>query len=203
MTHHCVAHDHHEHEKADFWTNSTAIVEAITSFTSMLYFTARMIDSVGNLDESVGGISFYGLGFGVAMAIYCTAGATYCHRTLNLLHQHANSAQIVVAVNSEPTANTALISKQGRQSGLTITQKILLFGDLIGHTAETAAPLTFMIALALHLQQWEKLAANGLCMAIGLFGSAANVRTCYQALNKKNSAEVCDGRSRSVSLATN
>lgn len=187
-------------QTADCWTNSTATMEAITSFASMLFFVARGVDSIADFEESCAGISYYGLACGVIVAIFCTAGSTYCHRILNMLNQHdehsnptlvRNVAVVIEDQLDDNHADTASFVKNNEPSALTCKQKILLLGDLLGHSAETAAPLAFMIALAVHMNRWEKLAANAACLIAGLFGSAANVRTCYQALKKKNAMSNC------------
>lgn len=189
MPHNCEHAHGSPAAKADWLTNTTAGVQAITSFISMLFFTARFIDSAANFEASIADISYPGLSIGIAFAMFGTIGSTYAHRTLNALHQatHSEPQHSEVRIESEAQSLlNAAATETPKNAGLTKLQLMALAGDILQHTAETAAPLAFIVALAIHLSRWEKVAANIVCLFIGAAGSAASVRTCYRAISKTN-----------------
>ncbi|OGT44715.1 MAG: hypothetical protein A3E82_05325 [Gammaproteobacteria bacterium RIFCSPHIGHO2_12_FULL_38_11] len=212
MSHDCT-HDHgtNSKNKADFWTNTTAVIGTLAGLASVFFSVIRTVDTAANIDESKGlTYSYWGLGIAIAMAIFCTTGSTYCHITLNTLHQHDHAddtAPITVVSTAHTeiqTAATLLIPNNNERTAINFLQKILLLGDLLGHTCEISTPLLAVIIL-FNLNQLEKIMATSACLFVGVFGSIANVRTCYQALKKQNTSEAeCDhGRStRSASLIT-
>jgi len=210
MPHDC-AHDHgrDDNKKADCWTNSTAGTGTLSGLASVFFSIIRTIDTASGIDESEGiTYSYWGLGVAIAMAIFCTAGSTYCHRTLNTLHQHdaADTTPITViaaAAREIQTSETLLIPNNSKKTAINFLQKILLLGDLLGHTCEISTPLLAVIIL-FNLNQLEKIMATSACLFVGVYGSVANVRTCYQAILKKNAIEggCADNRTRSSSLAT-
>jgi hypothetical protein len=221
MAHNCEHAHGSPAAKADWLTNTTAGVQAITSFISMLFYVARSIDSAANLDASFAGMSYPGLSAGIVLAIIGTVGSTYAHQTLNRLHQadaetaHDEHAHTTIdiehrtqplledaaetahdehahtAIDAEPNAQPILqdATKTRKNAALTKLQFLALAGDILQHTAETAAPLAFIIALAIHLSRWEKIVANAACLLVGAVGSAASVRTCYRAIGKANASE--------------
>lgn len=84
---HGHSHDHSHAKKADIWIEAATYIEMLSSFLSLTYWLATFFDVVTGFDDDIFNVSYYALGFGVSIALLSSAGATYCHRSMNISHQ--------------------------------------------------------------------------------------------------------------------
>lgn len=191
-------HHHHDHEQehdqpADKWTNTAAAGEAIASFISDGYWFASLFDIVSGLEPDVIEVSYWGLGFGVVMGLLTAAGAMYCHRELNTHHQptpahnHShdieNQAEAPQVINEHTHASTHYINPK-----LTWLQVAALICDGASHAGDIVGPMTFVVNIATKnsLPRWGKGLVQAGATLFGGVCSKANVRSCYDAMKKRN-----------------
>ncbi|HSW93530.1 MAG TPA: hypothetical protein VLJ15_04150 [Gammaproteobacteria bacterium] len=169
-------HDHdddHDHTSADFWTNMNALGEALSGMISnaawgidlslLVYQTQK--DDVANYPSP-----FYVVaGFFASLAL----ASAWIHRKLNIVHAHGDTK-----------------TKKEDRLPLTTPQKVALGFDAVTHVGNISAPLSTL--------GYDQLAANvtlpGLLnpvaktgiLVFGVFAARAFVRTCDDAMGKKN-----------------
>ena len=79
--------------KADAWTNISAVGEMVSSFVSDAYWLATLTDLMGDLDAEELGLSYWGLGTGALIALLTASGAAYCHWNLNKINQKKKTGE--------------------------------------------------------------------------------------------------------------
>jgi len=191
---------YHDPQRPDMWTNIAAGGEATASFISDAYWLATSFDVMFGCIIKAFGLSFYGLSFGVVMALLSAGGAAYSHRTLNTHHQTRQSSEEPVDSEDREVQdplnqmeNNSLISDEQPDSShehphLTAIQKLALIGDAISHTGDIAGPVTFVFNLAINNVLSRFGRALLLCGAslFGAISAVANVRTCRDAMVTTN-----------------
>lgn len=183
MPHQCQDHSHGgniEGVKADLYTNVNTVIGGATSFLSMLFFVARAVDTFGDEEKKFAEMSYQAMTIGLLIALYASIGSTVCHRALNKNNQTDTTEE------SEINEDTS-VNNTGIQSALSNLQKLMLLGDFIGHAADIASPILFITLYAFsNMQKYQKAILYAGCFVMGLFGSAASVRTCKKALLIEN-----------------
>lgn len=204
-------HNHHNSEKeSDYWTKIATAGEYVASFVSDAYWLGTMLDTmVGFEEESSGalGLSYYGLSFGVTLALLSAGGASYSHMALNTLHQEAVSTlpsagefccqdslstMEYCGQSSYPPISSQEVQKQpllednlNKNIGLAWYQNLALVGDYISHVGDVAGPLIFVSELATRNQdspQWQKITVQCAATLFGGVSSVAGVRTCRNSM---------------------
>lgn len=194
-------HDH-SHQKADKWTNIATLGEATASFISDAYWLGSIFDVASGFTPEYMGLSTHALGFGATLALLSAGGAAYSHRVLNKHHQPDSAdgedktidqcekgqhSLITSSINAQPQQQLVTSTHtQTKHSHLAWWQLLALCGDFISHTGDIAGPLTFVITLATSnsLARWKKGLAQCGTTLFGAVSTAANVRTCKDAMTK-------------------
>lgn len=192
-----MGHNHnHGESHADVWTTVATIGEGTASFLSDAYWVATSIDLVASLEGTILGVSPWGLGFGIAVAIVTAGGAAYSHYALNVNfqekdhdHEEADHHRRVISVDQLGDDEEPLLERdEPDEAPLTLLQKAALTGDFISHTGDIAGPITFVFDLATHnnAPTWGKALAQCGATLFGAFSSVANVRTCGKSMKELN-----------------
>lgn len=192
---HC-RHTHHEHSTtADIWTKMAAVGEGTASLISDAYWIGGLIDLAAQLDDDGYGLSWYGMGFGTALALVTAVGSAYSHSMLNINHQAQAASPIHEAHegDTEQLINTPADFNHHQPAKLSWPQRAALLGDYISHTGDMAGPITFIANIAAkdRLPIWGKAIIQCGATLFGGVSSLANVRTCKNSmleLNEKHSA---------------
>ncbi len=205
MPHHGHSHGHShgaEEAKADLFTNVNTFVGGATSFLSMLFFIARAVDTFGDYDKKFAEMSYQAMIAGMIVSLYASVGSTLCHRALNKLNQEENKdvgcKSEYVKVDDKPrisnlelpngqsmTVEHPVSQPPAAEAALNNFQLLMLVGDFIGHAADIASPILFIMLYAFEMQKYQKAILYSGCFLLGLFGSVASVRTCRNALLKE------------------
>jgi hypothetical protein len=189
MPHQC--NHSHKHKQADLWTNVASLGEMTASFISDAYWLGNCLDIAIGLEAKTLGLSHYGLGLGIALAIISAGGAAYSHRALNTHHQNPKATssatrgkQLLGSVRSVDHVDEEAPLNPKEHAHLTWLEKFALVGDFISHTGDIAGPITFVVNLASHqaLPRWGKIVTQCAASFFGGFASVANVRTCKDAM---------------------
>lgn len=189
-------HAHHQ-KKTDIWTKLAAVGEGTASLISDAYWIGGLIDLAAQLDEDGYGLSWYGMGFGTALALITAAGSVYSHTMLNLNHQneknHHEEAdhETESLINSHPEDHD---HHQGQahshhHSGrLTWLQRGALTADFISHAGDIAGPITFIAEIVAkeRLPWWGKGIIQCSATLFGGVSSIANVRACANSMRELN-----------------
>jgi len=209
MPHQCHGHSHGETqaEKADLFTNANSIIGGTTSFLSMLFFVARLVDTFGDYEKKFAEMSYPGMAIGLTMALYAAIGSTICHRALNKQNQdqtHDRQNESDHSPTSSVSLNSQAISTDERRdeekpilqaishvktTQLTNWQRLWLLADFVGHSSDVASPILFILLYAFEMQKYQKALVYTGSLMVGLFSSVASVRTCQNALLKENKNE--------------
>lgn len=203
MPHQCHGHSHSgaHAEKADIFTNGNSIIGGTTSFLSMLFFVARLIDTFGDYEKRFAEMSYPAMSAGLVIALYAAIGSTICHRALNKQNQGGNKNEHSksdhghadhTAINTQtihipPNEQTPILQPEPvKVAELTNWHRLWLLGDFIGHASDVASPILFILLYAFEMQQYQKAISYAGSFTLGLFSSVASVRTCRNALIKEN-----------------
>jgi hypothetical protein len=185
------------------------------SLASNTYWFADMFDLASGMEGEYGA-SYYGYGFGLFMAILTAPGASYCHAIMNLQHQkpaedhehahnhdehnHHHEALPVTpthSANAIPTGYVALTeTKEEKQSHaepsyLSFRDKVMLVGDAITHVGDAAGTVTAIVDAVTKnaLPRWGKGVLQCSATLFGSFYTAADVRSCKNAIIDHNKAQ--------------
>lgn len=183
-------HAHHNHgSTADIWTKFSAIGEGTASLISDAYWLGGLFDLATQLDDDGFGLSWYGMGFGTAIALITSVGTAYSHSVLNLNHQPDNCASVTRENSIQESQASDSLLNHPRLSAL---QKAALIGDFISHTGDIAGPITFVINLGAKetLPIWAKALVECGATLFGGLSSIANVRTCRHNMLKLNEVKM-------------
>ena len=196
-------HSHGGHTpEADKWTNIAAGGEFIASLISDAYWLGNLFDLVAGFSADAIGLSYYGIGSGVAIALLSAGGSAYCHRGVNTVLQESKEQ------NTDPHAEPLTPSHGDAQNGygslndhlvpisappkkLNWMQKFALVGDFISHTGDTAGPITFVVCLATRdsMPLISKVLVQSSSSLFGAVCAVANVRACKNAMLEKAEGE--------------
>jgi hypothetical protein len=192
-----MAHTHSS-EEADLWTNVSTVIETVSGFISDAYWLGSVHDTIRGVEVDTLGLSYEGLGIGMAIALLSSVGASYCHRVLNTRHQGPQKT-VIINETTIPYPNPRheidpLLNAHVKLSWL---EWLALLGDYLSHIGEIAGPLTFISKLAGEdkLRPAEKAAVESTAALLGIVGAFAGVRTCHRALleQKKLEAAAMEG----------
>lgn len=184
-------------ESADAWTNLSSVSKALSEFVSNFFWLSYTVDLFSDRDSDTPiGVSYYGLGVGLALAAFATFGSVYCQRILNLEHQTPQALPDPKLL----TFNGGLVELERlglltpsikRSPALTHWQKIALAGAGIKLLGETSAPLNFVLDLCAgdQLNLKAHMGINAGITVFAMLGSYADFRTLWLNLvthNKKS-----------------
>jgi hypothetical protein len=207
MPHQCNGHSHggKQEDTADIFTNANSVIGGATSFLSMLFFVARLVDTFGDYEKRFAEMSYPAIATGFAIALYAAIGSTICHRALNKQNQGERNDEHSESNHTHPEhtgINTQPVSADDRTDDLsrpilqptssveatqlTNWQRLWLLADFIGHASDVASPILFILLYAFEMQKYQKAISYGGSFALGLFSSVASVRTCRNALLNEN-----------------
>lgn len=205
MPHQCHGHSHGgaQKEEADIFTNGNSVIGGATSFLSMLFFVARLVNTFGDYERRFAEMSYPAMSAGFVIALYAAIGSTICHRALNKQNQsenkdeHSKSDHAHVdhtAINTQSAHVDVRADEQipilqpssVEAAQLTNWQRLWLLADFIGHASDVASPVLFILLYAFEMQKYQKAISYAGSFALGLFSSVASVRTCRNALLKEN-----------------
>lgn len=208
-------HAHHQQTTADIWTKLAAAGEGTASLISDAYWIGGLIDLAAQLDDDGYGLSWYGMGFGTALALVTAAGSAYSHTMLNLNHQREEiTHDHICKTDQQITETDHLITNDedeehshdqdeehhhdhdhshDHDGKLTWLQYAALAGDYISHIGDIAGPITFIADIAAkdRLPLWGKALVQCGATLFGGISSVANVRSCKNSIEElnKNQAE--------------
>lgn len=181
----------HQQTTADVWTKLATAGEATASFISDAYWLGGLIDLAAQLDDAGYGLSWYGMGFGAAIALLTAAGSAYSHTALNLNHQHHPAEHAEEDREREPLLKSSQHERQHQAANITIPQKIALAGDFISHVGDIAGPITFVADIIAkdRLPLWGKALIQCGATLFGGVASVANVRSCRNSMYELNAQQ--------------
>lgn len=203
----CHGHSHGSHTpEADKWTNIAAGGEFVASLISDAYWLGNLFDLAAGFSADAIGLSYYGIGSGVAIALLSAGGSAYCHRGVNTVLQ--GSEEQNADSHAEPLAPSHKNGQNGYESlndhlvtisdpvsappkKLSWMQKLALVGDFISHTGDTAGPITFVVCLATRdsMSLVNKILVQSSSSLFGAVCAVANVRACKNAMLEKTESE--------------
>jgi hypothetical protein len=179
---------HHTQTPFDFWLNWTTTIDAISEFSSSLYWAADLVDSITNVlvmgflsTAHVGeavlfgiplGFSLLALTIGTVVGIMALGGV-YCHRVLSKYDDGEGN-------------------KLPDKSSLATPDIFFLIGDAVSHTSEVSAPLNFIYELASKnavIPNWANALVKCSSTFFGGASAGSEVRSCENVLRRKNYIE--------------
>ena len=164
---------------ADFWTNSQAVVELLSSVDKVIW-VASLIDDIaqpGDPSPFVG-FSWWGVGFGSFLALLLALAELYCHKIINIVNQTNDSGIFNEAVFNETPLH---------MTSLTFKQKIALSCETISHIGDIGSKFAMYSKIFCVKPTWLKMVLHGAGGVLGIFGTVAETRTHWNSMLRFNS----------------
>jgi len=167
----------------DCWTLLSTLSE-LPGVVSDIYWFGNLFDLCLDLKPEIFQLSYVGLGVGIALGLFATAGNMYCQNMVNFGSQSHEDSQNPANENSADAEYQASCWRK-------MFNYSMVAGDFLDTAAYKAAPVVFTAELATQsnpLSRWPKIGVNAVAGFIGFWGSVANARTALDKVEEADEA---------------